>query len=165
MENNEKRNDNSRYIKELQHIKEPSKYRLGELKEMVGYEGTMPCFRALCWRLKIDYKRSTRTEIIKRIVEAANKFDFAKMTLTEIKQATGYKGGIHNLQNILLKEGIKFAKKKKVNKELKEQVLSRIHLIDDTRKYKPKAIFDKLGIQVVNPSTFLRRLNIPYKPR
>lgn len=125
----------------------------------------MPYFRVLCWRLKIAYKRTNRSEAIKSVIESVQSPNFKSMTLVEIKEATQYRGSINSLQNVLLRNGIDFKRKKKGSHELKGKVLANIQQVGDTTKLQPQQILDKLGIQVVNPSAFLRRLSIPYKAR
>jgi hypothetical protein len=134
---------------------------LDQLINELGFEGNLATFRVLCWTYEIDYKKKrSMDEYYKRLFQ----LDTKKLTLTQIKEAIRYKSSINSLKKILHELKLNFKRKENKNNSLKETVLKKTKEID-TRLFTPQQIIDIVGVEMVNPASYLRTINIPYKPK
>lgn len=151
------------YSEQLRKL-DTEKYYLKELMELVDYNGTLSHFRVLMWKLKLSFKKErSRTKDLHDTL-LKNQEQLSNMTLKEIKEFLNYNGSIYALSVILNKFNLKHKKptyRKNVQKEVKEKIS---HL-GDTTKLSPQDIFDTIDYDIVNPTSFLRRLEIDYKKR
>lgn len=144
---------------------ETKNHTIKELMAMVDYQGPISNFRIAVWKYKIPYKKEREDLKQLKVKLDENKDTLKSMTIEEIKLFTGYKGSLYALFNILTRLDIPYKKtsayRKKINKKLKEK----IQLYGDTSKLSPQDIFDLIEVQVINPTAYLRRIEIPYRKR
>ena len=146
-------------------LKNTNNLTLLEIKNLVGFLGSMPTFRVLIWRLKLPYKKIPLVSNFNHLPVIAKELNFSDKTLLEIKEILKYNGSVNSLRNLIVKHNISYVKAKRMDTYNIKMILNKLARIDDKMKYTPQQLLNKCKIDVVNPSSFLRKHEIPYKSR
>jgi hypothetical protein len=154
---------NDIYLQRLKHINTKN-YYLVELMAMIDFNRDVNYLRVFLYKNKIEYKRTTRHNKKRIFIDRLKSVDTAKLTLSEIKEKAEYYGSITALMEILIAEKMPYKRKTKYDKRQYKLEIN-ISNIGNTTQYTPQELIDKLNIETINPASFLRTLNIPYKTR
>lgn len=159
---------NNEFLEMIKKVGNTENILLDELRQKVGFAGTAEYFRILCWRNQVPYARGYRgrnSALMTLLKLKADKYNFKKATLTEIKQVMQYKGGLDGLANLLKKHSISWRKPANNQSIDHPTIMARIGELGDTSGMTPVQIFTKIGIEIQNPAQYLQRMNVPYKQK
>ena len=157
--------NNLNYIKRIKDLGNSKDYLLEDIRTKVAYPGTLSCFRVLCWRHNIPFAKGYRGDSA-QVARLKNEgFDFSNLNLSEIKKELDYKGGLDGLAGLLKRHEVAFKKQSDVAAPDRTLILALISNLGDTTSKTPKEILTAIGVDIVNPAQYLRRLNVPYKAK
>lgn len=156
------------FMERIEKIGNTERFNLEDLRQQVGYSGSIECFRVLCWRNKIPFAKGHRGRY--QAFQALGKlkadgYDFEHSTLAEIKTAMDYEGGLDGLAGLLKRHNIEWKKCSNNYPTDHQAIVSRIQAIGNTSKMTPKEILANIGLEIQNPAQYLLRLNVPYRKK
>lgn len=151
------------FLQKIKEVRNTEKYLLEELRQEIGYTGSIQGFRMMCWRNNVPFTKGYcgKNAALEKL--RAAKFRFREATLMDIKDALGYKGGLDGLAGLLKRHNIQYKKSMSVYPTDHDSNLAKIAELGDTTKMTPKQIMEKIGLEILNPAQYLIRLNVPYK--
>lgn len=151
------------YIDKIKTLGDTKRYTLEQLYEEVKFNGNLACFRVYCWRKRVEYKKNYSNKSLQLFEVEKSGYHFKDHTLIDIKQKLDYKGGLDGLSSMLTRNGFSF--KAVEVRSSPYEIIKKLQLLNNTSNLTPKEIMDKLNLDVVNPSQWVKRANIPYKQR
>lgn len=152
------------FLTKINEIGNTENYRLEELRQKVGYTGSIQGFRMMCWRNKIPFTKGYcgQTDALEKLKAA--KYRFKNATLWDIKEALGYDGGLDGLAGLLKRHDIPYKKTMMLLYPSDHETnIAKIRELGDTSTMRPKEIMKKIGMEMMNPAQYLNRLKIPFK--
>lgn len=112
-------------------FKDSELYTAEELKEIIGYEGTMNAFRAYLNTYNISFKKAETTRLkSNEIIKLLEIKETEQLTANELKDKVGYKGTLNTFRVLLNFHNIPY---KKVFNDCK--VIEKIRSIQGTENY------------------------------
>lgn len=151
------------YIDKLKALGDTKRFTLEELKNEVNFNGNLACFRVYCWRKRVEYKKDYNSKYSKLFELEKSGFVFENHTLLEIKDKLNYEGGLGGLYSMLTRNGFSFKAVEFRNSPF--EIIKKLQLLKNTSDLTPKEIMSRLNLDVVNPSQWIKRANIPYKQK
>lgn len=150
-------------MKRIKSVGDTEAYTLSELKKKINYEGSLSCFRVMCWRSNIPFAKGykKRNQTLLKLIDKG--YDFKNYTLPEIKKTMNYDGGLDGLACLLKRHEITWNKTPSNYPTDHVAILAKIKKLGDTSTMTPKEILTKIGLEIMNPSQYLVRINVPYK--
>lgn len=156
------------YLANIRNTPDYESKTIEELHEISQYPGNLACFRVLCHRHDIKFKKGFRGDAKKVNKGIAEGVDFANMNVHEIKIAVNYPGTLDGLANVLRRRSQSYIDTASEDKfqalKIKDELIAKINALGDTANLRPNEILEKIDFDILNAAQFLRKLGVPYKP-